>query len=127
VRVAVNKMDGVESVDVTLKRGVAHIRLREGNAVTLAQLRRVIKDAGYSSREAVVTAIGRVTTAGGRRVLAVTGTDETFRLEPDAAAPQAAASPAPATAIVEVQGTVPAPDAAHAVETLRVRSLTVRQ
>ena len=126
MRVAISKVDGVEAVDVTLKRGVAHIRLREGNTITLAQLRRIIKDAGYSSRDAVVTAIGRLTTRGDGRGFAVAGTKEVFRLEADPAAPQALKAAGSQETTAEVEGTVPAPGAAAGVETLRVRSVVVR-
>ena len=54
--VALKKVDGVSSVNVTLKRGVAHIALDAGNSVSLPQLRGIIKDAGYTTRDAVVTA-----------------------------------------------------------------------
>lgn len=86
MRVALGKVPGVASVDVTLKRGVAAIGLVDGNAVTLAQLRQVVKEAGYASRDAVVTVRGTIGSRDGATVLAVTGTAEIFRLEasPDA-------------------------------------------
>lgn len=127
MRVALTKVDGIEAVDVTLKRGVAHMRLREGNTVTLAQVRRIIKDAGYTSRDASVIAIGRVTSRSDGRSLIVSGTREVFRLEGDPAAPQALTAVPSQDVTAEVQGTVPGPAAADGVETLRVRSVTVRQ
>ena len=44
MRVAIRKLPGVESVDVSLERGAAEIRLRSDNRVTVPQLRKIIRD-----------------------------------------------------------------------------------
>jgi copper chaperone CopZ len=64
VRVAIRKLPGVESVDVSLERATADIRLRAGNAITLAQLRQIIKNNGFASKEAIVTVIGNLIERG---------------------------------------------------------------
>jgi hypothetical protein len=89
VRVAVGKLAGVESVDVSLERAVADIRLRPGNAVTLAQLRRIIKDNGFTSKAATVTVVGTLSDRGGSPVLVVTGTDAVLWLARDPKSPDA--------------------------------------
>jgi hypothetical protein len=105
--VALGKLDGVTTVDVTLKRGVAHIALKPGNTVTLTQLRQTVKDAGYSSGAAVTTAIGRLSAAGRQKVLSVAGTSMTWVLEADAGTPPAASLAAMAEGTtVEVTGTI---------------------
>lgn len=121
---ALGKLDGVTSVDVTLKRGVAHIALKPGNTLTLAQLRQIVKDAGYSSGEAVATAVGRVSSAGRQKVLSVTGTTMSWELEPAAGAPPAASLAAtPDGSTVQVTGTIAAvPGAAR--ERIVIRELT---
>jgi copper chaperone CopZ len=63
---AVKKIDGVESIELTPAKGVAVIRLKADNKVTLAQLRRIIKSVGYDAKDATVTARGRFTDAGTR-------------------------------------------------------------
>lgn len=112
--VALKKIDGISSVNVTLKRGVAHIGLEQGNAVSLPQLRQVIKDAGYATREAVVTARGTVLRRRDRLVLDVTGTSTSLVLAPDPATPAAftalETSAAPGQMRVEIVGTVAAPE-----------------
>jgi copper chaperone CopZ len=65
VSVAVQKLDGVESVEVSLERAVADIRLNPGNAVTIDRLREIVKTNGFAPREAVVTAVGRLLDRGG--------------------------------------------------------------
>ena len=129
MRVALSKVDGVTSVDVTLKRGVAHIGLLEGNRVTLTALRRIVKDAGYTSGDAAVTAVGHVVSKAGARQFVVEGTNEIFRLEADAREPAAQpGTPAPQSGLVEVAGTATPPASGTKLpETLRVRTMTARQ
>lgn len=128
MRVALGRVDGVASVDVTLKRGVAHITLRDGNTVTLAQVRRIVKDAGYTSRDAAVTAAGRIVSKEGGYQFSVEGTNELFRLEadPGQAGMRRDAWP-PQNGLVELSGTVSPPDSGTKTPaTLRVRTIAVR-
>ena len=89
MRVAVRKLDGVESVEVSLERGQASIRLRPGNRVTLARLRQLVKNNAFNSREAAVTVIGELKQDATGPVLAVTGTDVVLAIFPDPARPAA--------------------------------------
>lgn len=54
------KVDGVQSVQVSLKEGLTTLELRRDNKVTLAQLRTIIKNNGFVSKEAQVVARGLV-------------------------------------------------------------------
>ena len=72
MRVAMQKVEGVQSVQVSLKEGVTTVELRPENKVTLAQLRTVIKNNGFVSREAQVIARGSV----GAQSFDVAGTGE---------------------------------------------------
>lgn len=58
VRLAMQKVEGVRSVAVGPKGEVIILELREGNSVTLAELRTVIKDNGLVSSDASVVARG---------------------------------------------------------------------
>ena len=60
VRVAVQKVDGVESVELSLERAQADIRLKPGNRVPLDRFRQIVKGNGFEPREASVAAIGNV-------------------------------------------------------------------
>ncbi|HYB95430.1 MAG TPA: hypothetical protein VEC39_10680 [Vicinamibacterales bacterium] len=66
------KIEGVEKVTVSLKEGMTVLEFRPGNKVTLASLRRVIKNNGFVSKEATVVAQG---TANGRDFV-ISGTGE---------------------------------------------------
>ena len=58
------KLEGVESVDVSLQKSSADITLKPDNKITLAQLRSAIRKSGYPTRDAEITARGRLTGAG---------------------------------------------------------------
>jgi hypothetical protein len=55
------KVEGVQSVQVRLKEGLTVLELRPANKITLAQLRTVIKNSGFVSKDAQVTARGTTT------------------------------------------------------------------
>jgi copper chaperone CopZ len=69
VSVAIKKLDGVESVDVSLEKATADIRLKPGNVVTLPQLRRVIRQSGYPTKDAKVDARGTFVERNGKPML----------------------------------------------------------
>ena len=54
------KVEGIQNVRVGLKDGLTVLDLRPDNKVTLAQLRTVIKNNGFVSKDAQVTARGAV-------------------------------------------------------------------
>jgi copper chaperone CopZ len=87
VRVALLKVAGVESVDVSLERATAAIRLRAGNSVTLAQIREIVKNNGFTAKEADVTVVGSLVERGGKPALAVSGTNVVLLLAPDSKQP----------------------------------------
>ncbi len=77
--VSIKKIAGVESVDVSLKQGLTSIRLKPGNTVTLAQVRKAIKADAFTPQEARITAVGVLNSAAnGAAIFKVAGTGETF-------------------------------------------------
>jgi hypothetical protein len=111
VRVNVERLKGVESVEVSLERATADIRLRAGNTVALSQIREVVKNNGFTAKEAVITVVGNLIERGGKPALNVTGTNTVMLLradpkQPGAYAGLAARDPAGASTTLEVSGTV---------------------
>lgn len=74
--VALEKIDGVASVTVTLNKGEARVTLKPGNKVTLADVRKVIEKNGFTPRAAAVIAEAESVT--GQEAIRVTGTNETL-------------------------------------------------
>ena len=73
MRVAVQKVDGVEHVRVSLNDGLTIVDLRAHNAVTMAKLRQIVKNNGFVSKDASVLARGE---PNGRETFIVDGTGE---------------------------------------------------
>jgi copper chaperone CopZ len=69
VSVAIKKLDGVESVVVSLEKATADVHLKPGNAITLPQLRRIIRQAGYPTKDARVDARGAFVERSGKPTL----------------------------------------------------------
>ena len=78
------KVDGVQTVRVSLNDGLTILDLKPGNAVTVAKLRQIIKNNGFVSKEAVAIARGE---PNGDEAFVVGGTGEEL---PISAAPQKA-------------------------------------
>ena len=71
------KMDGIQSVRVSLNDGLTILDLKPGNTVTLAKIRQIIKSNGFVSKEASVLARG---SANGQRSFVIGGTNEQVSL-----------------------------------------------
>jgi copper chaperone CopZ len=69
VSVAIKKLAGVASVDVSLEKASADIRLEPGNVITLPQLRRVIRQSGYPTKDAKIEARGTLVERNGTPTL----------------------------------------------------------
>ena len=58
----------METVDVSLEKGSADIRLKPGNRVTMAQLRQVIRKNGYPTKDAQIEARGKIVDRNGEQL-----------------------------------------------------------
>lgn len=73
MRVALQKIDGVTTVAVSLNEGYAEIALAPANAVTVEQVRETIRANGFTPREARVRVRGTVDQRGDALVLHAAG------------------------------------------------------
>ena len=80
MRVAMQKVDGVQQVRVSLKEGLTVLDLKPDNRVTLAKLREVIKNNGFVSRDAIVLASGAEVPGAKVPTFEVAGTGERLQL-----------------------------------------------
>jgi copper chaperone CopZ len=76
VSASVGRLPGIESVNVSLKTGLLEIVLTRGNMFRMSDLRKRIKENGFRSMEATVTAVGRF---NGSK-FEVSGTGESYDL-----------------------------------------------
>ena len=137
VRVAMQKLDGVATVELSLERAQAEVGLKPDNRLSLDQFRQVVKRNGFEPKQATVTAIGTVRDAGGKMVFDVSGVATPLVISPDKSTPEALqrlknALGAKSTAVFEIAGTVAAPVVAKdkkgdGVDTIAIVSVRARQ
>ena len=89
VDVALKKVAGVESVEVSLNKGLATVKLKAGNTVSVPQLWELIRKNGYTPKATNVSVRGTLESAPGGLQLKVTGTTDTLRLSSDTRNPAA--------------------------------------
>ena len=109
VKVAVQKVDGVESVELSLERAEADIRLKPENRVSLDHFRRIVKGNGFEPREAKINASGAVRNAGGKLTFEVPGTAAPLVISSNGSVPavyKQLESSAAGGGAVEITGTV---------------------
>ena len=83
VDVALRKVAGVESVEVSLNKGLATVKLKPGNTVSVPQLWELIHKNGYTPKTTSVSVRGEVAGVTGAFQLKVSGTQETLPLAAD--------------------------------------------
>jgi copper chaperone CopZ len=129
VRVAVQKVDGVDAVELSLERAEADIRLRAGNTVSLDRFRQIAKGNGFEPKEAKVTALGAPREAGGKLTFEVSGVAGVLIVAPDKTSPAVlttlkSAVDAKAPVVFEVTGSVE--KRADGTETIAITTATRR-
>ncbi len=100
VRVALKKFSGVESVEVSLNKGLATVKLHPGNAIEPQQFWDAVRKNGFTPKETRVLVKGEVTSAATPQ-LKVTGTNQVFDLMGNATALEEAKHQAGKPVIVE--------------------------
>jgi copper chaperone CopZ len=83
VNVALKKVSGVESVEVSLNKGLASVKLKPGNTVSVPQLWEIIHQNGYTPKTTTVSVRGDLAEAQGRLQLKVSGTNQMLALATD--------------------------------------------
>lgn len=89
VDVALKKVPGVESVEVSLNKGLATVKLKPGNTVSVPQFWQLLHDKGYTPKATVVSVRGELAETQGQVQLKVTGTKDTLMLVMDPKKPGA--------------------------------------
>jgi copper chaperone CopZ len=129
VRVAIQKIDGVDTVALSLERAEADIRLRQDNRVSLDQFRRIAKANGFEPRQATVTAVGTVREVKGALAFEVSGVPAPLLVVIDRSAPAAyqqlkSAWDSKKSGAFEIVGTVE--NKGDGVERIAVASVTAK-
>jgi copper chaperone CopZ len=86
VSVSLKSVPGVESVDVSLAKGLAAVKMKPNNAATLKQLQTAITKNGFTMKQSAVTVAGTIVVDSGKVQLRVSGSNEMLDLIPEAQA-----------------------------------------
>lgn len=85
VNVALKKLPGVETAEVSLNRALATVKLKPGNTLSVYQMWSLLRDKGYTTKGGPLEVRGQLEKAQGVLSLRVSGTNEIIGLEPDPA------------------------------------------
>jgi copper chaperone CopZ len=121
VRVSLKSVSGVDSVDVSLAKGLASVKMKPGNTATLKQLQDAISKNGFTMKPSAATIAGKVVVANGKAQLQISGSTEMLWLVPESqSAPDAV--PMDGKPVV-VEGTIPEAGKGKAPDSIRYRSI----
>jgi copper chaperone CopZ len=122
VRVSLKSVAGVDSVDVSLEKGLAVVKMKPGNTTTLKQLNEAITKNGFTMKDSTATVAGTVIETDGKPILKVSGSNDLLKLMLQSTSAPDAMSMAGKTVLVE--GTVPQAGKGKASDSLRYQSIT---
>jgi hypothetical protein len=123
VRVSLKSVTGVDSVDVSLEKGLAVVKMKRGNIATLKQLNEAITKNGFTMKDSTATVAGTVIETDGNAILKVSGSNDLLKLMPQSVSAPSAVSMIGKTVLVE--GTIPEAAKGKAPDSLRYQSITV--
>ena len=121
MRVSLKAVPGVDTVNVSLEKGVATVTLKPGNTTTFRQLQDAIAKNGFTMKQSELTATGTVVGNGGKLQLQISGSNDLLQLISDRQNSGDAA--ALAGKQVKAVGIVPEAGKGRTPDTLRFRSL----
>jgi copper chaperone CopZ len=80
VSVSLKAVSGVDSVQVSLEKGLAVVKMKPGNTVTLKQLNEAVTKNGFTMKDSTATIAGTVVTTDGKAGLRVSGSNDLLQL-----------------------------------------------
>ena len=83
VNVALNKLPGVASADVSLNKALVSVKLKPGATVSIPQLWLLFREKGYTPKTTRVLARGEISNPQGRTQIKLSGTGDVIALIPD--------------------------------------------
>ncbi len=115
-------VSGVASVEVSLDKGLANVKLKPANNVTLKQLQEAITKNGFTMKQSHIIAAGKLVEDAGVTKLKISGSNEILNLVPESS--NAASPPAKSSAALIVEGTIAESAKGKIADIIRYRSLT---
>jgi Heavy-metal-associated domain len=122
VRVSLKAVPGVDTVDVSLEKGLATVKMKPGNTTTLKQLNEAITKNGFTMKDSMASVAGTVVTNNNNTTLQVSGSNDTLNLVSDSGTTVDAATLFGKSVLV--QGTIPEAKKGNSQGMIRYRSIT---
>jgi hypothetical protein len=122
VRVSLKSVSGVDTVDVSLEKGLATVRMKPGNTATFKQLQDAITKNGFTMKPSKLSVVGKIVMMNNQPQLQVSGSNDLVSLIPDT--PQTANVNAMANKVVLVEGTLNEAPKGKVPDTVRYLSIT---
>ena len=120
VRVSIRAINGVDTVNVSLAKGLASVTMKPGNTATLKQMHEAIAKNGFTMKQSEVTVRGEVVNDGGKLRLKVSGTSDVLDLMPEGPAVNLSSA---IGKLVEITGTLPEAAKNQVPSAVRARSI----
>ena len=125
MRVSLKSVLGVDSVEVSLAKGFASVKMKLGNTTTLSQIQQAITKNGFTMKDSPATVSGTVVVTNGKTQLQVSGSNELLTLVPES---QSSSDVTPRSGeSVLVEGTIPEAAKGKVLDTIRYRSIKEEQ
>jgi hypothetical protein len=115
----------VDSVEVSLEKGLATVKMKPGNMTTLKQLNEAIAKNGFTMKDSTAILAGTVVTMNGKTAIQVSGSNDVLNLVPESSSAVDAASIAGKSIFVE--GMIPEASTGKVPDVIHYRSITERK
>lgn len=122
MRVSLKAVAGVDTVDVSLEKGLATVKMKPGNMTTLKQLNEAIAKNGFTMKGSTAIVEGTVVTTDGKTAIQVSGSKDVLNLVPESSSAVDAVSFAGKSILVE--GMIPEVSKGKVPDTIHYRSIT---
>ena len=120
MRVSLKSVSGVDSVDVSLAKGLAAVKMKPGNTTTLKQLNEAITKNGFTMKDSTAVIFGTVTSEGDKLMLHVSGSNDVLVLVPQSGKTNVTL----VGKAVTVEGTISEGTKGKTGDTIRYQSIT---
>jgi copper chaperone CopZ len=125
VRVSLKSVSGVDTVNVSLEKGLASVKMKPGNKTTLKQLNDAITRNGFTMKQSVATVAGTVAVVNGKTMLRVSASSDALELLPESPSVQTANAVEGKSVLVE--GTIPEAGKGKLPDSIRYHTITEEQ
>lgn len=121
MRVSLKSVAGVDSVDVSLEKGLATVKMKPGNTTSLKQLQDAVTKNGFTMKQSKTTVAGTILVADGKTQLKISGSNDVLQLVPESQSASNASAMQGKSVIVT--GTIPEAVKGKSLDSLNYHSL----